>query len=110
FLAHGGFQKGGTGAEDLLQPFAAIFTSLPAVRFHALSQQNNTVFREGQAEGALWYYVVNASGVATSVDLTFPTGGNLQSLGLMTGSISIDPGQTITITLQPYDLQAWKLQ
>jgi hypothetical protein len=80
FLAHGGFQKGGTGAEDLLPSDAAIFTSLPAIAFPTLSEANGTVFREAQAEGALSYYV--ATGVGQTVDLTFPAEGNLQTLGL----------------------------
>src|SRR4029077_12263215 len=109
FLAHGGFQKGGTGAEDLLQPWAATFTSLPAVRFDTDSSDDNVVVRSGEAEGALWYYAVNASGVEKKVDISFDSGGSLQTLGMNPQTTSIEAGQTITVTVQPYDLQAWKL-
>ena len=108
-VAQGGFQKGGTGAEDLLQSYAAVFTSLPAVRFHALSNQDGTVFREGQAEGVRWYYVVNASGIEKTVNLSFPSSGNLQTLGLKSETVAIEPGKPMTVTLPPYDLRAWKL-
>jgi hypothetical protein len=109
FLAHGGFQKGGTGSEELLQPYAAIFTSLPAVRFTTLSQDDNTVFREGQAEGSRWYYLVNSSGYEQTVDVSFPVAGQLRSLGLAPEIVDIEAGRTITITLPAYDLRGWKL-
>jgi hypothetical protein len=94
--------------QALLQSYAAAFTSLPAVRFRTISA-GDTVFREGSAEGALWYYVVNTTGVEQTASLTFPVAGSLQRLGLNPDTAAIDAGGTITVTLAPYDFQAWKL-
>jgi hypothetical protein len=70
FIAYGGFQLGPQGMEETVGPFAAAFTSLPAVPFLTLSDQNGVVVRGASAEGCRWLYAVNATPEQRTVDLT----------------------------------------
>lgn len=70
FVAYGGFQMGPQGMEEIVTPFAAAFTSLPAVPFATLSQQEGVVVRGASAEGHRWIYAVNATAQAHTLDLS----------------------------------------
>ncbi len=69
-LAYGGYQMGPQGMEDIVRPWAAAFTSLPAVSFATLSQKGGVVVRGATAEGRRWVYAVNATPRQQSVDLS----------------------------------------
>jgi hypothetical protein len=69
-LSYGGFQMGPQGMEATVAPFADAFTSLPAVPFATLSQEDGVVVRGATAEGRRWIYAVNASPQARATNLS----------------------------------------
>lgn len=108
FIAHGGFQVGPQGLEDLLQPFGAVFASLPAVPFETLSAGADVVVRSAIADGVRWLYAVNGTDQPQKVSLRFPADGKLRRLGLSPEEIAVSAAQPLTLPLAPFELIAWK--
>jgi len=71
FLAYGGFQMGPQGLEETASSLAAAFTSLPAIPFSTIAEQDGVVVRSAKAEGYRWIYVVNATPEERAVHLDF---------------------------------------
>jgi hypothetical protein len=69
FIAYGGYQMGPQGVEQTAAPLARAFTSLPAIPFTTLREQDGVVVRGAAAEGFQWTYAVNATPQERSVDL-----------------------------------------
>jgi hypothetical protein len=89
-LSYGGFQMGPQGMEESVARFAAAFTSLPAVPFATISQEDGVVVRAASAEGHRWIYAVNANPQPRTTNL---------------GSV----GGPKKVTLGPWDLVTFQL-
>lgn len=108
YLAHGGYQIGPQFMEDVVQPFAAVFQSLPDVPFATVAGTNGVVVRSVAAEGTRWTYAVNGTPEPREVAVAFSASGTLNRLGLSPRSESVPPGRALTVRLAPYELVAWK--
>lgn len=108
FITHGGFQCGPQGMEDALQPFSAVYGSLPAVPFETIEDRNSVVVRSAIADGARWTYAVNGTDQEQDLSLRFAGAGTLSRLGLTPGEAAVSAAQPLTIRLAPYELAAWK--
>lgn len=109
FLTRGGYNLGTQGMEDLLLPFAAAFTSLPAEAFETLLEDQGVVVRGLDREGCHWGYAVNSEGEPKEITVQFSGTGFLQQHGLNRGEIFLDDGR-ITIQLQAWDLLVWSTE
>jgi len=94
--------------EDVLQPFSAVYGSLPAAPFKTIGESGGVVVRSAVAEDSRWIYAVNGTDVPHEVSLRFSSRGKLRGLGLNPTEASVAPGRPITIKLQPFGLVAWK--
>jgi len=108
FVAHGGFNLGAQGMEDVLQPFAAVFTSLPAKHFKTVYDKDGVVLRSLVSEGKRWTYLVNASAYPQKISIEFVGKGKLQQLGLISEIQKVSSSGIVTLTIKPYDIAAWK--
>jgi hypothetical protein len=108
FLAYGGFQMGTQGLEETVPPLAAAFTSLPAIRFSTIAEQDGVVVRSALAEGFRWIYVVNATPEERSVRLDFAKAGLFERVAPAGPNAASLKGASVRVTVPAWGLAVYR--
>jgi hypothetical protein len=105
----GGFLIGTLGVEDKLLEFARALRSLPAERFADLPGSTDTIkVRALQKQGIAWLYIANTEHREAAVTLEF-TAAPERRRDLAAGRDLPLTGNTLRLTLKPYELRALQL-